>query len=136
MPGAPGAGYNGPVPMLKRLYWINAALLATHEVDSAYWKEWRVFHLPFGLGGFVLLHIGLFLLAFWGYEQVVRGNRAGLWASVVLASGGVFALVAHGTLLLQGGTEFRVPVSISLLAAIGAVSIVQVSAAARALRRA
>jgi len=68
-PGAPGAGYNGPVPMLKRLYWINAALLATHEVDSAYWKEWRVFHLPFGLGGFVLLHIALFLLAFWASNR-------------------------------------------------------------------
>jgi hypothetical protein len=48
--------------MLKRLYLINTALLSTHEVDSAYWREWDLFHLPGGLPGFLLLHISLFLL--------------------------------------------------------------------------
>jgi Kef-type K+ transport system membrane component KefB len=121
--------------MLRRLYWIDTALLAAHEVDSAYWKEWRVFHLPFGLGGFVLLHVALFLLALWGFELVIAQRRAGLWAAVLLAAAGIFAPVAHGALLLQGGTEFRAPVSLALLAATGAVSLALLAAAVPALRR-
>ena len=117
--------------MLKRLYWTNAVLLATHEVDSAYWKEWGLFHLPFGLAGFLLLHVVLFALLLWGYEQVVQARRAGVWASLILAASGIFALAAHGVLLLRGGTEFRVPVSILILAATGVVSIAQLAAIGR-----
>ncbi len=122
--------------MLKRLYWTNAALLATHEVDSAYWNEWRVFHLPFGAEGFLALHVALFALVLWGYELLLGGRRGGLWASLVLATAGVLALTVHGVLLLSGGTEFRVPLSILLLVAAGAVSAVQFVAAAEGLRRA
>jgi hypothetical protein len=120
--------------MLKRLYWINAALLSTHEVDSGYWKEWNLFHLPGGLPGFLLLHIGLFLLVLWGYDQVDRARRSGLWCSLILAASGIFAFALHGILLLQGGIEFRAPVSILLLAATGAVSVAQLAAAAMGLR--
>jgi hypothetical protein len=56
---------------------------------------------------------------------VVRGGKARYWASWCLASAGIFAALVHGALLLGGGVEFRAPVSISLLAAIGAVSIAQ-----------
>jgi hypothetical protein len=122
--------------MLRHLYSINAALLATHEVDSAYWKEWNIFHLPGGIPGFLLLHIALFLLVFWGFEQVVQGRRSGLWASMILAGAGVFALAIHGTMLLAGGSEFRVPVSIFILLSTGVVSVLQLVAAGRAMRSA
>ena len=32
-----------------RLYLANTALLIAHEIDSAYWKEWELFHLPGGI---------------------------------------------------------------------------------------
>ena len=119
--------------MLKRLYWINAALLSTHEVDSAYWKEWDLFHLPGGLPGFLLLHIPLFLLVLWGFDEIVCGRRRGLWFSLILAVSGIFALTVHGLLLLRGGTEFRTPVSILLLISVGAVSIAQFVVTLRAI---
>ena len=28
--------------------FLNFALLVTHQIDSAYWKEWELFHLPGG----------------------------------------------------------------------------------------
>lgn len=121
--------------MLRQLYWINAALLSTHEVDSGYWnwREWNLFHLPGGLPGFLLLHVLLFLLIFWGFQEVVRGRRSGLWFSLLLAASGIFALAVHSAFLLQGGAEFRIPASILLLIAIGAVSIIQAVAALRAV---
>jgi thiol:disulfide interchange protein len=118
--------------MLTRLYWINAALLSTHEVDSAYWREWNLFHLPGGLPGFLLLHVALFLLVFWGFDEVVRGRRRGLWFSLILAAFGIFATTVHGVFLLRGGADFRIPASILLLIAIGAVSVAQAVAALRA----
>ena len=118
--------------MLKRLYLINAALLSTHEVDSAYWKEWDLFHLPGGLPGFLLLHIPLFLLVLWGFDEIVCGRRRGLWFSLILAGSGIFALTVHGLLLLRGGTEFRTPASILLLISVGAVSLAQFVATVRA----
>jgi hypothetical protein len=121
--------------MLKRLYLINAALLSTHEVDSAYWKEWDLFHLPGGLPGFLLLHIPLFLLVLWGFDEIVCGRRRGLWFSLILAVSGIFALTVHGLLLLRGGTEFRTPASILLLISVGAVSLAQFVATVRAFSR-
>lgn len=118
--------------MLKRLYLINAALLSTHEVDSAYWKEWDLFHLPGGLPGFLLLHIPLFLLVLWGFDEIVRDRRRGLWFSLILSVSGIFALTVHGLLLLRGGTEFRTPASILLLISVGAVSLAQFVATVRA----
>ena len=119
--------------MLKHLYWINAALLSTHEVDSGYWREWNLFHLPGGLPGFLILHVALFLLILRGFDEVVRGRRGGLWFSLVLAASGVFALVVHGAFLVRGGNDFRVPASILLLIAIGGVSVVQAVATVRAI---
>jgi len=93
-----------------------------------------LFYLPGGLTGFLPLHIVLFSWVLWGFDQVARLRRLGLWCSVVLASAGIFALTVHGMLLLQGGVEFRVPVSILLPIAIGAVSIAQLAVATRGLR--
>ena len=31
--------------LLFWLYLVNAVLLITHEIDSAYWKEWELFKL-------------------------------------------------------------------------------------------
>jgi len=44
---------------LKILFWlylINAILLINHEIDSAFWKEWELFKLLGGIGGFLILH--------------------------------------------------------------------------------
>ena len=35
--------------VLDALYLVNASLLVTHEIDSAYWNEWELLHLPGGI---------------------------------------------------------------------------------------
>lgn len=120
--------------LLKRLYIIDFALLAAHEVDSAYWREWELFGIPGGIQLFVLLNLPLFLLFTHGLVQLVERRRSGLWYSLGLATAGVAAAVIHGIFLALGDDGFRTPVSLAVLAAAGVVSVALAVATVRALR--
>jgi hypothetical protein len=99
-------------------YVATAVLLAAHEVDAGFWREWDLFGLPGGAGLFVLLHLGIFFLLFWGYGQVLVGGRNAVWMSLVLSLGALGAGAVHGAFLWLGRPEFRDPVSIGVLAAL------------------
>jgi len=43
--------------MLTVLYIINASLLLSMKIESAYIKEWEILKLPGKITGFLLLHI-------------------------------------------------------------------------------
>ena len=113
---------------LEALYVLNATLLLTHEIDSGYWREWRLFHLPGGDQGFLLVHLLLLPLVLVGLAELARGRRSGLRFSLGLAGAGILALLLHGFFLLRGHPEFRLPVSLLVLAASAVVSLVQVGA--------
>lgn len=117
------------------LYVINATLLITHEVDSAYWREWDLLHLPGGIQFFLILHLGLVFLVLYGLVKLARGQRSGLWFSLALACAGAAAFVIHASLLLLGHPEFRLPMSLTILGASLIVSIIQGTAAAVRLVR-
>ncbi len=59
------------------IYLINAILLINHEIDSAYWKEWELFKLPGGIGGFLLLHFPLLFLILYGLVCLERQAFSG-----------------------------------------------------------
>ena len=111
--------------LLFWLYLVNAVLLITHEIDSAYWKEWELFKLPGGSTGFVLLHLPLVFLILWGLVLVFQRSLAGLALSLILSLGGIFAFTIHTMFIKKGRKEFNVPVSLFLLMATLLVSLVQ-----------
>ncbi|TRZ95380.1 MAG: hypothetical protein D4R82_02315 [Dehalococcoidia bacterium] len=111
--------------LLFWLYLVNAVLLITHEIDSAYWKEWELFKLPGGSTGFVLLHLPLVFLILWGLVLVFQRLFAGLAFSLILSLGGIFAFTIHVIFIKKGRNEFNVPVSLFLLIATMLVSLVQ-----------
>ncbi len=111
--------------LLFWLYIVNAVLLITHEIDSAYWKEWELFKLPGGSAGFMLLHLPLVFLILWGLVLVFQHSFAGLVFSVILSLGGIFAFTIHAMFIKKGRNEFKVPVSLFLLAVTLCVSLVQ-----------
>jgi hypothetical protein len=119
---------------LPLLYTLNAALLVAHEIDSAFWREWEMFGVGGGSGGFVLAHVPLVAGVLWGFERLVTGARAGVWMSLALALAGLAAGVIHSVFLLAGRTEFRDPVSLGVLLAIVLVSAAQAALAAGVLR--
>jgi hypothetical protein len=110
------------------LFWVyltNAVLLILHEIDSAYWKEWELFHLPGGATGFLLVHIPILPFILYGLVLVSHQTFAGLILSLVLGLAGVFAFSIHITFIRQGRDEFKAPVSLAILGTTLAVSLVQ-----------
>ncbi len=110
------------------LYLANAVLLINHEIDSAYWNEWKLFRMKGGAGGFLIAHFPLLALILYGQIEVYRGTKVGLVMSLVLAAGGVFAFLIHTWFIKKGNPEFTTPVSRFILYAVLAVSLVQAAA--------
>ena len=114
--------------MFDILFWIylvNAVLLINHEIDSAYWREWKLFKLPGGISFFLLLHFFILFIVLLGLIQVFQESLAGLWLSLVLALGGIFAFSIHMYFLKKGRDEFKLPVSLFILISLLPVSLVQ-----------
>ncbi len=116
------------------LYLLNAALLISHEIDSAYWEEWVLFGIPGGIQIFIVLNFILVTAVLLGYRALLRRKLAGLIMALVLAGAGIFAFAIHTVFLLHGHLEFSLPVSLALLALILLVSLTQAAVAFYTLR--
>jgi hypothetical protein len=97
------------------LYFANMTFLVVHEIDSAYWHEWSLFGLPGGIQLFLLLHIPLLALVFWGFWRVVSWTRGAKAFSFLLAVAGIVAFSIHAALIAKGASEFRLPTSQAIL---------------------
>ncbi len=107
------------------LYVANATLLIVHEIDSAYWQEWKLFKMPGGPALFLVLHIPLVIVILLGLLYLAWGSTAGLVISLIMGLGGIFAFIIHMTFIARGRTEFKTASSMSLLWATLAVSLAQ-----------
>jgi hypothetical protein len=101
--------------ILSWFYLLNALALFLHEIDSAYWKEWELFHLPGKEAGFLLLHIPLLLPVLYGLMLLERGTMIGLILSFVVSGAGLFAFSIHTIYIRRGNPQFKKPVSQGIL---------------------
>ncbi len=97
------------------LYMITATVLVVHEIDSAYWKEWELFHLPGGPGFFLLLHLPLVFFIIFGAVLIDRKSEWGLVIGGVVSASGFIAFILHSIFLAKGNPQFKSPVSIIIL---------------------
>jgi hypothetical protein len=107
------------------LYLLNAILLINHEIDSAFWKEWELFKLPGGIGGFLLLHFPLLFLILYGLVLVYQQSVYGLIVSLILSAGGIFAFCIHTVFIRKGRHEFNTSISRIILTLMLLVSSLQ-----------
>jgi uncharacterized membrane protein len=117
--------------ILSWLYIANAAILITHQIDSAYWHEWELFKMPGGIQLNLLLNIPLIILMLFGQQCLTQGRTTGIIFSWLLVAGGLFAVSIHTYFLLQGDERFRLPVSLGLLATTLLLSLAQAIALLR-----
>jgi hypothetical protein len=122
-------------PLAVSLYLLNGALLVTHEINSAYWKEWDLFGIGGGIQLFLAINFLMALGVLVGLQQLVQGKRAGHVFALVLAASGIFAFSVHAWFLSQGHPEFDLPASKIVLGATVIVSPVQAYVAYRGLTR-
>ena len=109
--------------MEPTLYALALALLFTHQIDSAYWKEWELLHIPGGPQLNLVLNFALVAVGLAGFALVIDGSTAGHAMSLAVAAAGVFACPLHGHFLAHGDARFRLPMSIAVLAATLPVSV-------------
>ena len=107
------------------IYLINATLLITHEIDSAYWEEWKLFGLPGGITTFLLLHLPILFFVLYGLILIYENTLAGLIFSLILAISGIFAFSIHTCFMRRGRDEFKTTISRMILFSTLIVSILQ-----------
>ena len=87
---------------LLGVYLVNAVLLIVHEIDSAYWKEWKLFGLGGGIDCFLLAHLPLL---------VARASYGGLFYSMLVSLAGIVCFVLHDSFSRRGHKEFDTTIS-------------------------
>ena len=107
------------------VYLVNALLLIVHEMDSAYWQEWKLFNLGGGSDCFLLFHFPLLLIVLYGLVLVARHASAGLLYSLLLCAAGIFAFGIHHYFREQGKPGFDSVVSRVVLIGTVVVSFAQ-----------
>jgi len=105
------------------LYMINAMLLLLHEIESAYENECEILNLPGVITGFLLLHIPIIILLFYGLIEIERNSAIGLIGGILFGIGGVIPFIVH-KLVFKTPDQFNLPVSnaiiyINILSGIG-----------------
>lgn len=96
--------------VLLFVYILNATLLLLHEIESGYEKEWELLKLPGGITGFLLMHIPIILLLFWGLIELYRQTTTGVVIGVVAGLGGLIPFVIHKLMVKKAG-HFDKPIS-------------------------
>ena len=114
--------------LLFWIYPINATLLINHEIDSAYWQEWKLLNIgdKNGINGFLILHIPVLFAVLLGLVLVYDDQFAGMIISLLLAAGGLFAFFFHFYHLRKGRPEFNTLISKGLIISTFIVSILQI----------
>jgi hypothetical protein len=100
--------------LLTILYVANATLLLLHEIESAYVEEWEILKLPGGIKGFLLMHVPVILLLFWGVLEIEKRTPAGTLIAVIAGLGGLMPFFVHKIAARKPG-YFESPASNALI---------------------
>jgi hypothetical protein len=117
---------------LSLLFWIylvNAVLLINHEIDSAYWQEWKLFSSDekIGVKGFLIIHFPLLFAVLFGLILTDKEMMAGYAISLLVSAGGIFAFFFHFYHLRKGRHEFNNWLSKMILLLTLPVSLLQMA---------
>jgi hypothetical protein len=115
------------------IYLVNLTLLITHEIDSAFWKEWNLFGMSGGIQGFLMVNFFLILFGLIGFRNLLTGYKNGYYFALVLSGAGMFAFCIHMYFIVNGHQEFTLFISILILIATLIVSLLQGVLAIQAL---
>jgi uncharacterized membrane protein len=114
--------------LLFWIYIVNAVILINHEIDSAYWQEWKLINPndKNGINGFILMHFPMLFIILFGLVLVYDHRLSGYVISLVLAAGGLFAFFFHFYHLRKGKPEFNSVLSKALIVSTFMLSIIQI----------
>lgn len=85
------------------IYILNMTLLILHEIESGYEREWEILHLPGKLTGFLLLHVPILFLLFYGLLEIDKGSAGGLIMGIIAGVGGLIPFLVHRVFVYRKG---------------------------------
>lgn len=100
--------------LITFLYIINAMLLLLHEIESAYEKEWEFLRLPGKITGFLLLHVPIIIIFFYGLVEIEKGSYIGLILGIITGISGVIPFLVH-KIIIRKKDHFNLIISNTLI---------------------
>ncbi len=89
--------------LLMTFYILNATLILLHEIESAYEKEWELLKLPGRITGFIIMHIPIILILFYGLVALERQVLHGYLIAIISGAGGLLPFLVHKILFRRKG---------------------------------
>jgi hypothetical protein len=96
--------------MLEFLYILNVTLLILHEIESGYEKEWEILKLPLKITGFLLLHIPILFIVFYGLYSIIIYPQTRSIVSIIIGVVGFIPFLVH-KILINKKEYFNKPIS-------------------------
>jgi hypothetical protein len=96
--------------MMEFCYILNVTLLLLHEIESGYEKEWEILKLPGKITGFLLLHIPVILIFFYGFYSIIMYPHTRGIFSVITGIAGFIPFLVHKIAVNKKG-HFNKPIS-------------------------
>jgi hypothetical protein len=116
--------------LLTFFYILNATLLLLHEIESAFEKEWELLKLPGNITAFIIMHIPIIMIFFYGLLEIDRQTRFGLVLGILTGVGGLIPLLIHKFLVRRKG-HFNRAISNFIIFSNAATGIVTIVLSAR-----
>ena len=96
--------------IISMMYILNATLLLLHEIESAYEKEWEILKLPGKITGFLLVHIPIIILIFYGLVEIEKNSTLGFIFGIAMGIGGIIPFIVH-KILVRKAEHFSLIIS-------------------------
>ncbi|MDR2966346.1 MAG: hypothetical protein LBU74_00155 [Methanobacteriaceae archaeon] len=96
--------------MFVFLYILTVTLLILHEIESAYEKEWEILKLPRKITGFLLLHIPMLFLFFYGLYCIIQYPQTKIIISILIGIAGFIPFLIH-KIIVNKEEYFNKPIS-------------------------
>jgi len=114
--------------LLFWIYIVNAVILINHEIDSAYWQEWKLINPKEenGINGFLIIHFPMIFAVLYGLVLIENGDLAGLIISLFVGASGIFAFFFHFYHLKKGRPEFNTLISKTIIISTFLISLFQI----------
>ena len=101
---------------MTKSYLATMCFLIFHQIDAAYWREWDMFFLPGGIQGYLLFNIAIIPVLILGYKNVVESSKLAVRYAYFCSGLGVTTFVVHAIFLVLGYDQFKLPLSLVIIA--------------------
>jgi len=89
--------------VLEFIYILNITLLLLHEIESGYEKELEILKIPGKITSFLVLHIPIIFISFFGFYCIIQYPQSRIVISIIMGSAGFIPFFVHKVIVKKKG---------------------------------